>query len=55
MSEPQTTETVLFLKPTRLVVILLLVLFLLAILYAISGPAWTLVGLRQNRAKRRRE
>lgn len=30
MSESQTTETVLFLKPTRLVVILLLVLFLLA-------------------------
>lgn len=31
------------------------VLFVMAILYAISGPAWTLVGLRQNRAKRRRE
>ncbi|TCT23141.1 CDP-diacylglycerol--serine O-phosphatidyltransferase [Thiobaca trueperi] len=32
-----------------------LVLFLLALTYAISGPAWTLVQLRQNRARRRRE
>ncbi|EGV28265.1 CDP-diacylglycerol/serine O-phosphatidyltransferase [Thiorhodococcus drewsii AZ1] len=32
-----------------------LVLFLLALTYAISGPAWTLMVIRQNRAKRRRE
>jgi len=32
-----------------------LVLFLLALVYAFSGPAWTLVRLRQNRARRRRE
>lgn len=32
-----------------------LVLFLLALIYAISGPAWTLIQLRQNRLKRRRE
>ncbi|EXJ16965.1 CDP-diacylglycerol--serine O-phosphatidyltransferase [Imhoffiella purpurea] len=32
-----------------------LVLFLMALTYAVSGPAWTLMVLRQNRAKRRRE
>lgn len=32
-----------------------LVLFLLALTYAISGPTWTLVQLRQNRIRRRRE
>ena len=32
-----------------------LVLFLLAVAYAISGPAWTLVRLKQSRSRRRRE
>ncbi|MFD2111985.1 CDP-diacylglycerol--serine O-phosphatidyltransferase [Thiorhodococcus fuscus] len=32
-----------------------LVLFLLALTYAISGPAWTLMVIRQNRAKRRHD
>lgn len=32
-----------------------LVLFALALSYAISGPVWTLLRLRQSRARRRRE
>ena len=32
-----------------------LVLFLMALTYAISGPAWTLLRLRHNRERRRRE
>ncbi len=32
-----------------------LVLFLMAVTYAISGPAWTLFRLKKNRARRRRE
>jgi CDP-diacylglycerol---serine O-phosphatidyltransferase len=32
-----------------------LMLFLMATTYAVSGPVWTLLRLRQTRARRRRE
>jgi CDP-diacylglycerol---serine O-phosphatidyltransferase len=32
-----------------------LILFVMAVTYAISGPIWTLVRLRQSRLRHRRE